>query len=95
MTAPLVTRLIRQYFDPDQPRDEAGRWTDTGTGAAGDRATLPLVGIPNDKLAPIADRLMRGAKFDSDIPPDLRPAAQAYLQQAVVDNPIDAKEIGV
>lgn len=33
-------RAIRVKFDPNQPRDEAGRWTDGGGGIAGDGSVI-------------------------------------------------------
>ncbi len=59
-THPLLTRLFllkaefqclltalqapRSKFDPDQPRDEIGRWTETGAGEAPDGTSIDWVG---------------------------------------------------
>jgi hypothetical protein len=49
----LLRDLARKAgFDPDQPRDEQGRWSDTGGGAGGD-ATLSTELSSAGKIPPI------------------------------------------
>lgn len=67
-THPLLTRLFllkaecealraslrapRRKFDPDQPRDEIGRWTETGAGEAPDGTLIDWIGgIDKDQLS--------------------------------------------
>lgn len=47
-------RLLAEKFDPDQPRDEQGRWTSGGGGGGG--AEKPLMPVPPGGGAQIADK---------------------------------------
>jgi hypothetical protein len=48
-----LRRAIEAKFDPDQPRDDQGRWTDADTGHAGDLGDSP------DKEANVNDILAK------------------------------------
>lgn len=40
----IVGFVVRHYFDPDQPRDRKGRWTDTGLGHLSSKGIEPRIG---------------------------------------------------
>lgn len=66
----LASTLVKAGYEPDQPRDDRGRWTsDAAAGAAAARMTQPSPGGASvfDRLAPAALRALAqfGARFSA------------------------------
>jgi len=73
-------KLCRKYgYDPDQPRDELGRWTDAGGASESDST--------DSAAAPQSDRQI----LSDETPDPIRPGAQ-YAQSEPRGRPIDLLE---
>ena len=60
LLAALDNKLGKSYeFDPNQPRDEGGRWTDDGGGAAAHKDIADVIARPTE-TNPFKDKNMDG-----------------------------------